>query len=97
MRTLLSEGETECLATAIAEATLVVASDDRRARAVALAVLGGGRVTGSLGLLRKCVETARMTAEEAFHRYTVMVEGGAFLPTITESFFAPSSVGAGQD
>ena len=80
----LGPGETECLAFAKHFADLeVVCSDDRRARNVCRSELGPSRITGTLGLLARCIAMGTVSDEAAFAAYNRMRLAGAFLPTFT--------------
>jgi predicted nucleic acid-binding protein len=65
-----------------------VCTDDRRARQVTEKWLGSGRLTGTLGLLKRCVSMGLLNAADAFAAYNQMVDMGAFLPEIEPEFFA---------
>jgi predicted nucleic acid-binding protein len=78
----LGEGETECLAHAIASDDLVVCSDDRKARGVVVALLGRPRLTGTIGLLLRCLKNGILTADELRQAHQMMISAGAFLPPL---------------
>lgn len=82
----LGDGETESLAFA-QSLNYVICTDDKKARTVSTSVLGEGRVTGSLGLLKSAVQQQRLTASEAFAAYQKMKTAGGFLPDVDLSFF----------
>lgn len=83
----LGEGEAECIAYCLNYTEVYFYCDDRRARRVALEILGRERVSGTLGLLRLVVAGNRMNAGEAYRSYVLMKEAGGFLPNISESYF----------
>jgi predicted nucleic acid-binding protein len=82
----LGEGETECLTLATGH-PFVFVCDDAKARAVGAALLGAGRVLGSLRLLKWCVSAKIVTAVEAFGFYERMKAMGGFLPRIDQAWF----------
>jgi len=82
----LGEGETECL-TLCLSASYVFCSDDNRARQVAVALIGAGRVVGSIRLLKWCVANGRITPEAAFTMYQKMKAAGGFLPELMLEWF----------
>lgn len=82
----LGDGETECLAYC-AGSKAIMASDDRRARNVALGEFGQGRVIGSLALLKQCVSEQVLTSKSALEGFELMKIRGAFLPDIGASYF----------
>lgn len=82
----LGPGETECIAFA-ATLGLGVCTDDGRARAVATTELGADSVTGTIGLLKRCVAVNIMKSHAAVAAYRRMVLAGAFLPTMHEKDF----------
>ncbi|OFW00187.1 MAG: hypothetical protein A3G20_04455 [Acidobacteria bacterium RIFCSPLOWO2_12_FULL_59_11] len=83
----LGEGETECLTVAMTD-DFVVISDDRRAREVIREALGDGKLTGSIGLLRKAIAHSLLDRPAAYKAYQLMRATGAFLPswTIDQAF-----------
>lgn len=83
----LGEGETECLAIATSDSDVCIATDDRRARSTAINLFGKERLTGSLGILRDCAAHSTLSGSDAFAAYRLMIEAGAFLPKIEQSFF----------
>lgn len=84
----LGDGETECIALAGTKGW-VVCTDDGRARKIASERLGADRVIGTIRLLMQCVSARHLTSVEAFAAYTRMVQGGAFLPRLTQQAFDP--------
>jgi len=83
----LGLGETECLAFAKV-GSLTIASDDRQARREIAQEIGVTRLTGSLGLMRLCVQAGIMSPSEAFAAYEKMKLCGGFLPDIPPTFFS---------
>ncbi|UXU92094.1 hypothetical protein [Burkholderia sp. S-53] len=79
----LGEGETECLAHALASNDLVVCSDDRKARGVVAALLGRQRLTGTIGLLLRCFRSGISSTDEIASSHQMMVDAGAFLPPLS--------------
>ncbi|MFI4941402.1 MAG: hypothetical protein ACHP7O_13820 [Burkholderiales bacterium] len=77
----LGEGETECITFATMQ-EIIVATDDARARKVILSLLGKERLTGSLGLLLRCISSGRIVIQDAQNAYDEMRRAGAFLPNI---------------
>ena len=82
----LGNGETECIAYA-SKFDYVVSTDDRKTRQVIERDLGKQKLTGSIGLLKRCVESDFLTAEEAKASYERMVVLGAFLPILDSDHF----------
>jgi predicted nucleic acid-binding protein len=82
----LGAGETECRAVAAAD-NYNVCCDDRRAREAVAGLIGEGRVTGSLRILRWCVETLIIDCGTAFQAFETMRQRGGFLPETPQSFF----------
>ena len=78
----LGEGETECLAHALASSDLIVCTDDRKARGIVTALIGRPRLTGTIGLLLRCFRSGAIEGEELLRSHKMMVEAGAFLPRI---------------
>ena len=62
-------------------------SDDGPARRLAERLLGSSRVTGSLRLLRWCVEEQLVPCEAAFSLFRAMLASGGFLPSMRKDFF----------
>ena len=83
----LGPGETECLAAALLDSAMHVATDDRRARSIATTLFGAKRVTGSLGILRSCVQAGALQLAEALASHAAMLEAGGFLPAVDERLF----------
>jgi predicted nucleic acid-binding protein len=85
----LGDGETECL---LAAETLghVIACDDSSARRAAADLFGVQRLTGSIGLIKKCVHEGLMSPEDGFSAYLRMKDAGGFLPPQTLQEFAQS-------
>jgi predicted nucleic acid-binding protein len=86
----LGAGETECLAVASTH-EVNICCDDRKARDVAAAMLGPGRVIGTLRLLRWMVEDELVICEEAYSLFSKMRSCGGFLPPTEKSFFCGSA------
>ncbi|MBN8747173.1 MAG: hypothetical protein J0I65_06650 [Variovorax sp.] len=84
----LDDGETECILAGHALGC-VVASDDLAARKVVISKLGGGRLLGSIGLLRLAILEELLEPEEAFAAYKLMVARGGFLPEFDRADFNP--------
>jgi len=84
----LGQGETECLIVCAAGGHSICC-DDRKARAVATAMLGQDRVLGSLRLLKLAVEHGQATPANAFQMYQAMVTAGGFLPDLPFEWFQP--------
>lgn len=84
----LGDGETECLVFGEAQQSLIVVTDDLAARRAVVNLLGDNRLTGSLGLLRRAVESGLIDGAEAMRSYERMKESGGFLPEISDKFFA---------
>ncbi len=82
----LGQGETECLAYAL-EFGYVISTDDRKTRRIIKSTLGEQKLIGSIGLLKNCVESGILTANEAKHSYDAMVRSGGFLPDLSQDFF----------
>jgi predicted nucleic acid-binding protein len=78
----LGDGETECLAAALhLECKLVF--DDMAARRAGFELIGEGRVTGSIGLLRACVSAGSLDRVGAYEAYGLMKTLGGFLPDMS--------------
>jgi predicted nucleic acid-binding protein len=84
----LGDGETECLLFGETHKGLIVVTDDGAARKAVVDLLGSGRLTGSLGLLRRAVVDGLIGPADAMGRYERMKASGGFLPDINEQFFA---------
>jgi predicted nucleic acid-binding protein len=84
----LGEGETECISYAW-QTDAAFASDDRLARRRATELLGGDRVSGTLGLLKEAVAASLITKGDAHAAYRQMRVSGGFLPEISIEFFEP--------
>ena len=82
----LGAGETESIA-ACEALGYALCSDDGPARKLAGRLLGSPRVTGSLRLLRWCVEEQIVTCEAAFNLFGIMLARGGFLPSMRQEFF----------
>ena len=82
----LGEGETECLA-ACASGDFHMACDDRKARKTCMNLYGANRTSGSLALLKHCVQSGSLAPDEAKASVDLMKQCGAFLPEIGEFFF----------
>lgn len=61
--------------------------DDKKARKLAIDILGQNRLIGSLSLLRRRVIDGVLSADEAFESYMQMVARGGFLPVVGRDFF----------
>lgn len=83
----LGKGETECIAIAANCDSFTVCSDDKSARKAAQSLLGTKRVTGSLGLLLRCVSEAILSDDCAYDCYLQMKQKGAFLPVLGRADF----------
>jgi predicted nucleic acid-binding protein len=90
----LGEGETECLAHALASDDLIVCSDDRKARAVVAALLGPQRLTGTIGLLLRCFRNGIISADELRRAHQMMTDAGAFLPPLSAGDLGTTTTGA---
>jgi predicted nucleic acid-binding protein len=93
----LGEGETECLAHALASGDLIVCTDDRKARGIITALLGRPRLTGTIGLLLRCFRSGALKAEEIRRSHEMMVASGAFLPSIRDEDLSAVTVDANSD
>ena len=62
-------------------------SDDGPARKLAEGLLGSPHVTGSLRLLRWCVEEQLVDCKAAFNLFGIMLARGGFLPSMRREFF----------
>jgi predicted nucleic acid-binding protein len=82
----LGLGETECIVHA-EQHTLIVCTDDKAARSAAKAHLGETRILGSLGLVRECVCSGKVSAGQAYVSYELMKSRGAFLPDVSPEYF----------
>ena len=82
----LGEGETECLTYCLSSDTLM-ACDDKRARRIGKQELGEHRVTGTLALLKTCIQKRVFTDTEALMKVEQMRSRGAFLPIVDVDFF----------
>jgi predicted nucleic acid-binding protein len=78
----LGDGETECLATALHLKCRLV-FDDMAARRAGIELIGEARVTGSIGLLRACVDAGTLERGVAYQAYELMKTLGGFLPNMT--------------
>lgn len=83
---LLGAGETECIVLAEHSAG-AICCDDGKGRRIGGEILGGDRVTGSIGLLRHLVNQNECSPDDAYLAYCRMVEGGGFLPELARDFF----------
>jgi hypothetical protein len=88
----LGPGETESIA-ACEVFGYGLCSDDGPARKLAGRLLGPPRVTGSLRLLRWCVEEQLVMCEAAFSLYGIMRACGGFLPSMRQDFFCSGTPG----
>lgn len=84
----LGDGETECIA-AVLHNDHIVVFDDRAARTAARSVLGQARVTGSIGLLRQCVDQNLLTRDEAYAAFEIMKAQGGYLPNMSIDYMFP--------
>lgn len=82
----LGAGETECMAVAASD-DYHVCCDDKKAREAAAALIGQQRVTGTLRLLRWCVEAFVIDCAAAFQAFVTMKNSGGFLPDTPQSYF----------
>jgi predicted nucleic acid-binding protein len=78
----LGDGETECLATALHVDCRLVC-DDFAARSAGVELIGEARVTGSIGMLRACVDAGALERDAAYQAYELMKALGAFLPNMS--------------
>jgi predicted nucleic acid-binding protein len=88
----LGAGETESIAACEAR-NYALCSDDGPARRLAGQLLGPPRVTGSLRLLRWCVEEQLVQCEMAFSFFGAMLARGGFLPSMGQEFFCSGKPG----
>ncbi len=84
----LGLGELECLAYAIRDPSTIVCCDDYRARRLIASHIGDARVTGSIGLLKRCVDSGVLSVDEAFQCYDRMRENGAYVPNLERQYFS---------
>ncbi len=86
----LGDGETECLSAAEhLECRLVF--DDMAARRAGIELIGAERVTGSIGVLRACVDAGNLERAAAYQAYELMKTMGGFLPAMTiDAMFPPA-------
>lgn len=82
----LGIGESECIAICQADRESIFWSDDRRAKAVAVSLLGVERVVGTADLLRSCISVG-LTPLDAYTAYELARSRGAFLPPLNRDFF----------
>jgi predicted nucleic acid-binding protein len=82
----LGAGETESIAACEAR-NYALCSDDGPARRLAGRLLGPSCVTGSVRLLRWCVEEQLVQCEVAFRLFGIMLARGGFLPAMRQDFF----------
>ena len=82
----LGEGETECLAVC-ATSDFHMACDDKKARGAAITLFGDIRISGSLTLLKRCVQAGKLSSDEANRSVELMKRCGAFLPEVGKEFF----------
>lgn len=80
----LGDGETECIVYAINNSCTLV-SDDWYARQTAIQIIGQDRVTGSIGILQRCVSHSLLAEKEAYKAYLAMKAAGGYLPNMTIS------------
>jgi predicted nucleic acid-binding protein len=64
-----------------------VCCDDKKARKLAIEMLGDEKLTGSIGLLKHKVTEGTLTADEALEAVQQMVHRGAFLPQVNVETF----------
>ena len=83
----LGDGEAECIMLAALDADSWVCCDDLRGRKKAQAILGEGRLVGSLGLLKLAVGSGLLTPHQACEAHARMKEAGGFLPDVVEGYF----------
>lgn len=82
----LGDGETSCIA-ACAELGFDFCCDDRKARSLGATFLTERRVTGSIGLLKRCVQEGVIDCDTACKIIEEMRKRGGFLPAIGRDFF----------
>jgi len=82
----LGDGETECIAICRINGH-GMCCDDRKARELARALLGQGRVIVTIRLLRWCVEEGLIDCQQAFALFRTMRAAGGFLPPTQQEFF----------
>lgn len=75
----LGDGETECLAACL-DSKYICVTDDLAARRACIRELGETKVTGSIGLLRACVNAQLIDRRAAFISFEKMRMLGGFLP-----------------
>lgn len=72
-------GEAECIAIAVREKFGFV-SDDRRARIVGSNILGRENVTGTIGILCRCIDSGFIDIEQASALLALAQQSGGYLP-----------------
>ena len=82
----LGMGEADAIALAEQE-SLVLLSDDKRARTVGKQLLASERVTGSLGVLLELKAQGILQPSSCATAYESMLAGGGFLPPLSSDFF----------
>lgn len=88
----LGDGETEIICVAKIDQAAVVVVDDRKARTAASTELGEKRVTGSIGILRRCVARDLIGKEDAYNGYLRMKNLGGYLPELSIDECFPQSL-----
>jgi predicted nucleic acid-binding protein len=86
----LGDGETECLSAALhLDCRLVF--DDMAARTAGAGLIGVERVTGSIGMLRACVNAGSLERGAAYQAYELMKTMGGFLPNMSIDAMFPTA------
>lgn len=85
----LGRGETEAIV-ACEQLGFALCCDDKRARKLGRKILGTCRVSGTIAILRWCVDDAIVTAETAYATFQQMREKGGFLPEVARTSFCSS-------
>jgi predicted nucleic acid-binding protein len=83
----LGLGEGECLAFCNKKPELAFCTDDKKARAVGVSLLGQKRILSVRELLIQCVAEGLMTSLDAFAAYEQMRARGAYLPALKREDF----------
>lgn len=78
----LGEGESACICAAATSGDELVL-DDLAARRASIDEGLENQLTGSIGLLQKCVQSNLISQESAFGAYESMIRSGAYLPAMT--------------
>ena len=85
----LGRGETEAIV-ACDQLGFALCCDDKRARALGRKVLGACRVSGTIAILRWCINDTIVTAQTAYAMYQQMRKKGGFLPDVARTSFCRS-------